>query len=348
MADALSFDPSGSATSPDLYRLMSRMTGEADRMVFLENVYKRMEKCKPSDMRCKMIFQQIATLLAPFYESQKRWMDAARLYEESAYYEQALTGYLKEDAFGDAARCAELSGDLKVAEQLYLKANMLLHAAEISLGLGDQEKSKSMFVKAISYFVDQKDFRQASLAAEKAGMMKESLNLQAEQIEHVGYVDSKLMYQDLVERALKIDDVDFAIDLAIRGELFEMAIDLAMKNNRIDDVPNYYQTFLNSKYTHERAPIFHRYLAFLTEHGTVGAVNTAVRNEVEFLKKEEEFMAAADLASQVKMPEAQSLYRRAMELSESKADFALAALAATKLGLGEEADYYRNLATFVG
>ncbi len=348
MADALSFDPSGSATSPDLYRLMSRMPGEADRIAFLENVYKRMEKCKPSDMRCKMIFQQITTLLAPFYESQKRWLDAGRLFEESAYYEQALGDYLKEDAFGDAARCAELSGDLKAAEQLYLKANMLLHAAEVSLGLGDQEKSRNMFVKAISYFVEQKDFRQAALAAEKAGMMKESLLLQSDQIEHVGYVDSKLMYQDLVERAINIGDIELALDLATRGELYDKAIDLALKNNRIDAVPKYYQQYLDSKYAHERAPIFQRYLAFLTEHGTVGAVKTAVRNEVEFLKKDEEFMAAANLANEAKMPEAQSLYRRAMELSESKADFALAALAATKLGLSAEADYYRNLATFVG
>lgn len=303
---------------------------------------------KPTDPRWKMVLQQVATLLTPYYEQKKRWFDAGKLLEQSAYYPQALTDYLKVNSYGDAARCAELGGDLQAAEQLYLRANMLLHAADIAKGSGNEPHAKELFLKAIDYFVEQKDFRQAALAAEKAGMVKKAIELQSQQIEHVGYSDSKYMYQELVERAVNIHDLDVALDMAIRGDLYEVAIDLALKNNRIDQVPEYYRKYLDSVYPKERPPIFRRFISFLTEHASQNVVRSAYHTEIDSLVQHEEYLSAADLAHQAKMPESDDLYRKAMTKAEQSADFAKAALAATKLGLAEEADYYRNLATFVG
>ncbi len=259
-----------------------------------------------------------------------------------------MTDYLKVNAFGDAARCAELGSDLQTAEQLYIKANMLLHAAEVAKGAGNEAHAKELFVQAIDYFVEQKDFRQAALAAEKAGMIEKAIELQAEQIEHVGYADSKYMYQELVERAVNIDNIDLALSMAIQGDLYEMAIDLAIKHGRIDLVPDFYRKYLESVYPKERQPIFRRYMAFLTEHASQNVVRSAYHAEIDALVAGEEYLNAAELAHEAKLPESDELYRKAMAKAESTADFAKAALAATRLGLPEEADYYRNLATFVG
>lgn len=347
MADVLALGTT-SDRIPDLHQVLNRLSKESDRVSFLENLHNKLTQHKTIDNQMKPILKQVVMLLVPFYERDRRWNDAAVLLEEGGFYSQAMVDYLRVQQYGGAGRCAEKSGDLKNALDLYLKAHMLLRAVEVARALGDTAKAKELAVEAIKYYTKQQEYRQAALAAEQAGMVKEALSLEADQIDHVGYADSKFMYQELVERAMQAQLILLALHLATRGDLYDQAIDLAIQHKLYDEVPTLYKKYLDAVYPKERVPIFRRYVQFLTQHASQTVARAAYKQEVEILQKKGEYLNAAHLADEAKLPERQELYKLAMIQAEAEADFAKAALAATKLGLNQEADFYRNLATMFG
>jgi len=341
MEDTL-VQPQTTTAFPDLSRVLSRMAKDTDRFQFLQNLYRKLLQKKKDDPTILPILKQAATLLAPLLEQQSKWAEAGRILEESEYYPQAMADYLKINAFAEAAWCAEKGGDYNAALQLYLKGNRWLHAAEVARRVGDEQQAHELVIKAIDYFVAQKDYHQASLAAEQAGMVKEALKLQADQIDQVGYTDAKYMYQELVERAVQNEMVELALELSERGGLYDTAIEIAMKHRLFDRVPAYYRKYLDAVYPKERVPIFRQYIEFLTEHGTQNAVRAAYQQEIDYLEQHQEYLSAAELAHLAGSPKDQALYRLAIDRAEGEADFAKAALAATKLGLTDEAEYYGN------
>ncbi|GEM_PF-5594765 len=332
----------------DLHVVLARLEDQASQLSFLENLYHKIILSKTAKSRLKSVLEQTVILLAPLYEKQDRYTEAAGVLEEAGLYSQAVADYLKVKEFGDAARCAEKAGDFKTALDFYTRANMLLQAADLAKRTGDGTNAQALYQKAIDRFVEQKEFRQAALAAERAGMVQKALELTAAQIDHVGYTDSKYLYQELVERALQANLLDLAIDLAHRGELYDRAIEIATATKQLDQIPAIYKKYLDSLYPKERLPVFRTYVGFLIEHGTKGASRVAYQQEINYLKGQGEYLIAATLSEEGKFPESKELYRSAMLNAERQADFAKAAFAATKLGLSKEAEFYRNLATMIG
>lgn len=333
---------------PDLHVVLNRLQNDADKQVFLENLHTKITAHSKNDGRVQPYLKQVAMLLVPLYERDKRWNDAGILLEEAGLYSQAIVDYMRADQFGGAARCAENNGDLKNALSLYVKAQMFIHAVGVAQKLGDTAQAESLAKRAVEFHGKRQEYKKAAFAAEQAGLIQEALLLEADQIDHIGYQDSKYMYQELVERALKANLLDLAMQLALRGELYERALDLALEHKLYDNVAEVYRNYLGSVYPKERTPIFRRYIEFLVEHATQSVVKQAYVKEVEYLKSQKEYLLAAHLAEEARLPEKDSLYRFAMQQAETRADFAKAALAATKLGLAQEAEFYRNLATMFG
>lgn len=333
---------------PDLHVVLNRLQTDADKQAFLENLHTKISKHSQNDGRVQPYLKQVAMLLVPLYERERRWNDAGILLEEAGLYSQAISDYMRGDQFGGAARCAENNGDLKNALSLFVKAQMFIHAVAVAQKLGDTAQAESLAKRAIEFHGQRQEYKKAAFAAEQAGLVKEALLLEADQIDHIGYQDSKYMYQELVERALKANLVELGLSLALRGTLFERGLEIAQQCKLLDRVPEIYRQFLDSVYPKERTAIFRGYVEFLVEHATQAVVKAAYSKEVTFLKNNNEFLLAANLAEEARLPEKTALYQQAMQEAETKADFAMAALAATKLGLAQEAEFYRNLATMFG
>ncbi|MFA6081799.1 MAG: hypothetical protein WC773_00045 [Patescibacteria group bacterium] len=341
-------EPSGSEVMIDLNIVLNKMSDDNARLSFLENLRKKVEDNLTSNPKLKPLLWQIASALSPIYIHHNRTEDAAKLFESAGVYDQAAVNFMKVRAFGDAGRCYSKNGEHEKALQLYTQAEMWLPAAEIADQTGNPTVAKNLYSKAIEQFTNSREYEKAAYAAEKAGLVKETLTLTADHIDHIGNKDSKFLYQELVERALKANFRPLAIELAIRGELFDQAIQMAIQDHQTDQVPEIYQQYLNSLYPKERMPVFKRYISFLTEHATVAVVRVAYQKEVRHLIERAELLSAGMLAEEAKLPEAAEIYRQAMEIAESNADFAQATLAATKLGLASEANYYRQLASMIG
>ncbi len=330
----------------DLLEMLTHVPSN-DQLVFLENLYTRLADRFIGNPNATDLLNQVVRMVAPNFEKKGRFYDAAQAWEKIGKFESAQVDYIRENRLEDAARCAELNHHPNEAIELYQKSGMLQKAAEVAAANGFKIESDDLFKKAIDSFVSQHEFHLASLAARKAGKIVESLKLEADHIDRIGYVNSSLLYRDLVDEAERLGNFDLAIDLAVRGDLYDRARDIANDCHQTEKIPDIFRHQLDAVYVNQRLPVFKEYINFLSQHGSNTACQSAYSQEIASLKSKKEFFMAAQVAEMAGNTEANGLYRLALDKATKEADFKTAYVAAEKLGLNNDASVYISLSKLI-